>query len=63
MDTLTENQRELFERVIWEMGMNLEILEDHLERVIVTDDPVLQRFKQRLLGIVNTIEANVHLSS
>lgn len=61
MDTLTEVQLELFERVIWEISMNLEVLEYHLERLIVTDDPVLQKFKQRLIGIVNAIENNTLL--
>jgi hypothetical protein len=58
MDTLTRVQLELFERVTWEMSMNLDVLEYHLKRVVVVNDPVLQQFKQRLIGIVNAIEDN-----
>lgn len=58
MDTLTRAQLELFERVTWEMSMNLDVLEYHLKHVVVVDDPVLQKFKQRLIGIVNAIEDN-----
>lgn len=40
------------------MSMNLEVLEYHLDQLTVTDDPVLIKFKQRLMGIVSAIDKN-----
>lgn len=56
MKNLTEMQREMFERIVWEMSSNIEIIEYHLDRLDEVDDPFLNRFKQRLIGIVNAID-------
>ena len=55
MENLTEVQRELFERVIWEMDSNIEILEYHLDRLDQVNDPFIDNFKQRLIGLANAI--------
>lgn len=56
MERLTEIQREMFEKIVWEMSSNIEIIEYHLDRLNQVDDPFLNGFKQRLIGIVDAID-------
>jgi len=56
MEKLSEMQRETFERIVWEMSSNIEIIEYHLDWLNESNDPFLNNFKQRLIGIVNAID-------
>jgi hypothetical protein len=38
------------------MDSNVEILEYHLERTTLIGDQFVDRFKQRLIGIVNAVD-------
>lgn len=60
MDNITETQRELLERVMFEMSSNAEIIEYNLERLGVMDEIFLDNLRSRLVGIVNAIDDSQH---